>query len=120
LLYFQFGFKLAQFFLVDFVATSATWLDFSNNQGMKLELPLLCIAYKLLELRLHYEGNYLISAYKTQRVGLPMFTLLILLCFLWWQVQIQLLADLNLKKTPQLLELVDDSNVVFFFLLFDL
>lgn len=61
----------------------------------------------------------LISAYKTQRVGLSMFTLLIVLCFLWWQVQIQLLADLNLKKTPQLVELVDDSDVIFF-LLFDL
>lgn len=61
----------------------------------------------------------LTSAYKTQRVGLSMFTLLIVLCFLWWQVQIQLLADLNLKKTPQLVELVDDSDVIFF-LLFDL
>jgi hypothetical protein len=46
-----------------------------------------------------------------------MFTLLIVLCFLWWQVQIQLLADLNLKKTPQLVELVDDSNVFFSFYL---
>ncbi|MCI35007.1 fimbrin-like protein 2-like, partial [Trifolium medium] len=27
-----------------------------------------------------------------------------------WQFQIQLLADLNLKKTPQLVELVDDSQ----------
>lgn len=26
-------------------------------------------------------------------------------------MQIQLLADLNLKKTPQLVELVDDSKV---------
>ena len=106
--------NLLKFFLVDFVATSATWLDFSNNQGMKLELLPLCIVYKLLGLRRHNEGNYLISAYKTQRVGLPMFTLLIVLCFLWWEVQIQLLADLNLKKTPQLVELVDDSNVIFF------
>lgn len=28
--------------------------------------------------------------------------------------QIQLLADLNLKKTPQLVELVDDSKVIKF------
>lgn len=28
------------------------------------------------------------------------------------QLQIQLLADLNLKKTPQLVELVDDGNVM--------
>lgn len=33
-----------------------------------------------------------------------------------WQYQIQLLADLNLKKTPQLVELVDDSKVLMFFL----
>lgn len=29
----------------------------------------------------------------------------------FYDMQIQLLADLNLKKTPQLVELVDDSKV---------
>ncbi|KAL7262933.1 hypothetical protein ACSBR1_001157 [Camellia fascicularis] len=32
--------------------------------------------------------------------------------FIWWKHHIQLLAYLNLKKTPQLLELVDDSKDV--------
>lgn len=35
---------------------------------------------------------------------------------MWWHYQIQLLADLNLKKTPQLVELVDDSKVTKFYL----
>lgn len=50
---------------VDVVATSATWLDFSNNQGMQLKLVPLCIAYNLLGLRHQNEGDDLISTYKT-------------------------------------------------------
>lgn len=46
---------------VGFVATSVTWLDFSNNQGMQLELVPLCIAYNLLGLRHHDKGGDLIS-----------------------------------------------------------
>lgn len=34
-----------------------------------------------------------------------------MLCTNCYDMQIQLLADLNLKKTPQLVELVDDSKV---------
>lgn len=33
-------------------------------------------------------------------------------------IKIQLLADLNLKKTPQLVELVDDSKVMILFYYF--
>lgn len=36
--------------------------------------------------------------------------------FIYWQEQIQLLADLNLKKTPQLVELVEDSKVANYFI----
>lgn len=44
-------------------------------------------------------------------------TFLFALASLLWYLQIQLLADLNLKKTPQLVELVEDSSVMKFCLL---
>lgn len=43
---------------------------------------------------------------------------LILLTFCHNNDQIQLLADVNLKSTPQLVELVEDSKVVYNFFSF--
>lgn len=73
-------------------APSATWFDFPDSKGMFFLS--FCILLNIITMNLMACQDFLFIFH-----------------FLAFTYQIQLLADLDVKKTPQLLELVEEEKV---------
>ena len=82
--------------LLNLVASSCPGLNFSNNQGKLFSFVIISLIISV--------DRCLFDVKKLN-----------MLTFCYNNDQIQLLADVNLKSTPQLVELVEDSKVVFNF-----